>query len=145
MLRLAQQPPYEASTTHNELSATMMLFSIKSQHNTSNRCFNDVVHLMQETAPTTNRIPLGFNAIEKKVKELELDYKSIHRCHNGCMIYCKEDAHLLVCKFCGTKRFKKRQWLWPTKSCCKSALHALDSEIIAALRVKEECGVYDIA
>ena len=62
MLESAQQSLYEGCTTHSKLSAAMRLLSIKSEHNMSNRCFNDVVHLMQETTPTPNRIPLDFNA-----------------------------------------------------------------------------------
>uniref|UniRef100_A0A7C9DL29 Transposase-associated domain-containing protein n=1 Tax=Opuntia streptacantha TaxID=393608 RepID=A0A7C9DL29_OPUST len=106
MLESAQQPLFEGCSTHSELSAAMRLLSIKSEHNISNRCFNDVVHLMQETTPTPNRIPSNFNAVKKKVKELGLDYKSIHCCPNGCMIYWKEDVALVSCKFCGSDRFK---------------------------------------
>jgi len=106
MLESAQQPLYEGCSTHSELSTAMRLLSVKSEHNMSNCCFNDVVHLMQETTPTPNRIPLDFNAVKKKVKELRLDYKSIHCCQNGCMIYWKEDAKLVACKFYGSDRFK---------------------------------------
>ena len=44
MMQSAQQALYEGCTTHNELSAIMSLLSIKSEHNISNQCFNDVVH-----------------------------------------------------------------------------------------------------
>ena len=100
MLESAQQPLYEGCTTYSDLSAAMRLLSIKFEHNTSNQCFNDV-HLMQETTPTPNRIQSGFKAAKKKVKELGLDYKSIHYCRNGCMIYWKEDVVLVAFKFCG--------------------------------------------
>ena len=106
MLESSQQPLFEGCSTHSELSAAMRLLSIKSEHNMSNRCFNDVVHLMQETTPMPNRIPSDFNAVKKKVKELGLDYKSIHCCRNGCMLYWKEDCALDACKFCGAERFK---------------------------------------
>ena len=48
MLHLAQQPFYEGSHAHTELSAAIRLLSIKSEHNMSNHCFDDVLHLMQE-------------------------------------------------------------------------------------------------
>jgi len=105
MLESAKQPLYEGCTTHNELSTAMRLLSIKSEH-MSNQCFNDIVHLIQETSPTPNHIPSYFNVVKKKVKELGLDYKSIHCCRNGCIIYWKEDAALVACKFCGSERYK---------------------------------------
>jgi len=72
----------------------------------SNHCFDDVLHLMQETTPTPNHIPNNFNAVKKIVKELDLDYKSTHWCRNGCMLYYKQDEQLTSCKFCGSDRFK---------------------------------------
>ena len=106
MLESAQQPLYDGCTTHSELSATMRLLSIKSEHNISNQCFNDDVHLMQETTPAPNQISSNFNAVKKKVKELGLDYKSIHCCYNGCMIYDKKDAPLVVLNFVAVKDLK---------------------------------------
>jgi len=44
MLQSTQQPLYEGCTTHGELSTAIRLLSIKSEHNMSNQCFNDVVH-----------------------------------------------------------------------------------------------------
>jgi len=85
----------------------MRLLSIKPKYDMPNRCFNDVLHLMQETTPTPNRIPQGFIAAKKKVKELGLDYKAIHCCLNGCMIYYKKDAHPLTYNFCGNESFQK--------------------------------------
>ena len=72
----------------------------------SNRFFDDVLHLMQETMPTPNPILDNFNPVKKKVKQLGLDYKSIHCCGNGCMLYYKQDEHLSSYKFCWSDRFK---------------------------------------
>ena len=104
LLEATQQPLYEDCNNHSELSAAMRLLSIKSEHNMSNHCFDDVLHLMQ--TPTPNRIPNNFNTFKKKVKELGLDYKSIHCYRNGCMSYYKQDEQLTSCKFCGSDRFK---------------------------------------
>ena len=79
LLEATQQLLYEACRNHSELFAVMRLLSIKSEQNMSNRCF-DVLHLMQETTPTPICILDNFNAAKKKVKELGLDYKSIHYC-----------------------------------------------------------------
>jgi len=72
----------------------MRLLSIKSEHDMSHRCFDDVLRLMQETTPTLNCIPKNFNAVKRRVKELGLDYQTIDCCPNGCMIYYNADATL---------------------------------------------------
>ena len=46
LLHSAQQPLYKGLHTHTELSAAMRLLSIKSEHNMSDRCFDDVSRLM---------------------------------------------------------------------------------------------------
>ena len=71
-----------------------------------NQCFDDVLHLLQGTTPALNHILQDFNALKKKVKELGLDYKSIHYCSKGCMMYYKDVAHLMSCKFCGSPILK---------------------------------------
>jgi len=76
LLQATQQPLYEGCSNHSELSTVIRWLSIKSVHNMSNRCFDDVLHLMQETTPTPNRILDNFNAVKRKVKELGLDNKA---------------------------------------------------------------------
>ena len=92
MLYSAQQPLYEGSYTHNELSIAMRLLSIKSEYNIPHRCLDDVLRLMQETIPTSNCIPKNFSAVKSRVTELGLDFETIDCCPKGCMICCKVDA-----------------------------------------------------
>ena len=42
MLEATQQLLYEGCSTYSELSTAMRLLSIKSEHNMSNRCFDDI-------------------------------------------------------------------------------------------------------
>jgi len=109
MLQSAQQPLYEGCTSHSELSAAMRLLSIKSTHNMSQRCFNDIVHMMHETTPTPNRLPTSFADVKQRVKELGLDAIEIDCCRNGCMIYYKDDGGLTSCKFCQLDRFMPKK------------------------------------
>ena len=91
MFQSAQQPLHKGCTTHSELFAAMRLLSIKSTHNMSQRCFNNVAHMMQETTPTPNRLPMSFANVKRRVKELGLNVIEIDCCWDGCMIYYKDD------------------------------------------------------
>ena len=46
LLQATQQPLFEGCSNHSELSTVMRLLRIKSEHNMSNWCFDDVLHLM---------------------------------------------------------------------------------------------------
>ena len=48
----------------------------------SNPCFVDLLYLVHATTLILSQTPQNFNAVKKKVKEMGLDYNSIHYCHN---------------------------------------------------------------
>ena len=75
----------------------------------SQRCFNDIVHMMHETTPTPNRLPTSFADVKRRVKELGLAAIEIDCCRNGCMIYYKDDGGLTSCKFCQLDRFMPKK------------------------------------
>ena len=66
LLQATQQLLFESCSNHIELSAAMRLLSVKSEHNMSNRCFDDVLHLMHETTPTPNRITAILMQLRKR-------------------------------------------------------------------------------
>ncbi|XP_038711782.1 uncharacterized protein LOC120005976 [Tripterygium wilfordii] len=106
MLYAAQSPLWDGCESHSELPAAVRLLSIKADYNMSQGCFDDVVHLMKETMPTDNRMPVTFYQAKKSVSKLGLGYQRIYCCPDDCMIYYKDDAHLTQCKFCGVNRYK---------------------------------------
>ena len=52
LLNALQRPLRNDCTNHSELSITLRLISIESQHNMSQSCFNEVVQLMKEACPS---------------------------------------------------------------------------------------------
>ncbi|XP_038680928.1 uncharacterized protein LOC119981859 [Tripterygium wilfordii] len=109
MLSAAQAPLWNRCESHSELSVTMKLLSIKADYNIPQGCFDDVVHLMKEKMLADNSMLENFYQAKKSVSKLGLGYQRIDCCIGGCMIYYKNDANLMQCKFCGANRYKPRR------------------------------------
>ena len=67
----------------------MRLLSVKSGHNMSQRCFNEVVGLMKDICPSESGIPINYHQQLKKVRDLDMDVQKIDCCPNGCMLFYK--------------------------------------------------------
>jgi len=72
MLEPAQTPLYEGYNI-TELEASVRLLSIKSGHNMSQRCFNEVVGLMKDICPLESGIPKNYHEHLRKVRDLGID------------------------------------------------------------------------
>nr|KYP63744.1 hypothetical protein KK1_018326 [Cajanus cajan] len=108
MLNSAQQPLWPGCENTSELSAAITMLSLKSKHNMSQACFNDVMKFMKESSHPKNVIPFNFRETKKLVVGLGLSSKKIDCCINGCLLYYKDDSTLKECKFCEEPRYKAR-------------------------------------
>jgi len=98
MLESAQRPLYEGCNI-TELETSVRLLSIKSGHNMSQRCFNEVVGLMKDMYPSESGIPKNYHQQFRKVRDLGMDVQEIDCCLNSYMLYYKQDEGLSACKF----------------------------------------------
>jgi len=103
ILESAQRPLYEGCNI-TELVTSVRLRSIKSGHNMSQHCFNEVVDLMKDICPFGSGIPKNYYQQLRKVRDLDMDVQEINCCPNGCMLYYKQVEGLSACKFCGHAR-----------------------------------------
>jgi len=109
MLQATQGPLWDGCSNQTELSNTVRLMSIKSNHNMPQNCFNKVIQLMHESCSTDKRVPKNYSELKKKVRSLGLDVQTIDCCRNGCMLYFKEDLALEKCKFCDSPIWKPKK------------------------------------
>jgi len=106
MLSSAQQPLWPGCKNTTELSAALKMLGIKSKHNMSQSCFNDVMEFMKKSSHPENVIPPNFRETKKIAAGLNLSKLKIDCCISGCMLYYKEDINLKECKFCSEPRYK---------------------------------------
>ena len=82
MLQDAQRPLWEgcehiANSEHSALSATLATLSLKSDHNMSEKNYNEMMQIMGKVVPNDNNLPKDFYQAKKKVKELGLRCEKI--------------------------------------------------------------------
>lgn len=75
-----------------ELSTAVRLLTIKSEGNMSQRSFNQMVTLMEETHPPNNLIPTDYYRTKKIVSKLGLTAEKIDCCVNGCMLFYTDEC-----------------------------------------------------
>nr|KYP48870.1 hypothetical protein KK1_029430 [Cajanus cajan] len=106
MLNSAQQPLWPGCKNTSKLSVALTMLSLKSKHNMSQTCFNDVMMFMKESSHPESFIP-NFRETKKLVVGLGLSRIKIDCCIDGCMLYYKGDSTLKEYKFCQKPRYKE--------------------------------------
>ncbi|WVZ95184.1 hypothetical protein U9M48_040981 [Paspalum notatum var. saurae] len=75
--------------------------AIKSKHNISNSCFNDITELVSEVIPSDHKLPKNLYFAKKMMAGLGMKYKKIDVCPSNCMLFWRENGKLSTCRHCG--------------------------------------------
>ncbi|EEC70236.1 hypothetical protein OsI_01010 [Oryza sativa Indica Group] len=105
MLDAANKPLWEKCGKHSQLSAVSRLLTIKSDHNMSVACFDELVKVMKEMLPPDANLPGSFYKCKKVVEALGMPVQKIDVCKNDCMLYYKEHANKRKCITCNEPRY----------------------------------------
>jgi len=114
MMEASQTPLWKINSTgemkcetHTVLSAVTRAIALKSKHQLSQRCFDDMLGLMKSTLPCGEEMPENFYQAKRLVKELGMDHEKIDVCPNFCMLYYKgANKKKTQCDVCGEPRYK---------------------------------------
>lgn len=79
---------------------------IKSDYNIPEACIDEIIQLIKEILPSSNRMLDNFYHTKKLASQLGFGYKKIDTCPSGCMLFRGDDASERYCKFCGEARYK---------------------------------------
>uniref|UniRef100_A0ACD5ZBG1 Uncharacterized protein n=1 Tax=Avena sativa TaxID=4498 RepID=A0ACD5ZBG1_AVESA len=84
--------PLHEKTTQSRLSIVGRLMTIKTQHNLSESCYNDIMSVIHDIVgdDAAKDLPVNFHRSKKLVHSLAMPYVKIHACPNNRMIYYKE-------------------------------------------------------
>ena len=73
IFEFAEQPLYEGCNV-TKLETSVRLLNIKSSHNMSQHCFNEMVGLTNDASPTKSRIPSNYHYLLGKSKRVSNGY-----------------------------------------------------------------------
>jgi hypothetical protein len=103
LLKEAKTPLFEACNKSNNshLSSVLMFFNAWIVHQVTNTFQEELFWLIGlKNFPKNNMIPKSRYQASKLVSNLNLNYKSIHACEQGCILYHRENKDLHVCLIC---------------------------------------------
>ncbi|WVZ85017.1 hypothetical protein U9M48_031981 [Paspalum notatum var. saurae] len=92
-------------TEKTVLDTVSRLMAIKSKHNISNSCFNDITELVSEVIPSDHKLPKNLYFAKKMMADLGMKYEKIGVCPNNSMLFWREDDKLGTCRHCGKSRY----------------------------------------
>ncbi|KAL3685350.1 hypothetical protein R1sor_003372 [Riccia sorocarpa] len=105
-LRAACKPLFQGARM-NLLSFVMVLLNICYEHGVPNIAVDEILALLQRRAfPEDNHLPSNHYQAKKLISRLSLDYKIIHTCPNGCVLFRGEYSNCDLCPQCGSNRYK---------------------------------------
>ena len=106
----ANQPLYEGcSEGISQLYLASRLMKVKTDHNLSESCLDEISQTFRDVLPQPNQAPASYYETKKLTKELGLPVVKIDICEDKCMLFWKEDQDLLVCRFCGKDRYNQNR------------------------------------
>ena len=101
----ASQEPLHNFTQVSRLTAVTRLMGIKSQHNLSVECMDNLLTLLGDVLPQGHKMPSNLYECKRLLSGLKMPYHKIDICINNCMIYYKEDKHKEKYDFCQESRY----------------------------------------
>jgi hypothetical protein len=96
----ASQEPLHSFTSASRLSTVARLMGIKSQHNLSAECIDNLLRLFGDVLLEGHNMPSNLYECKCLLNGLKIPYVKIDACVNNCMLYYKQDEHKDRCDFC---------------------------------------------
>ena len=115
--RQATRPLYDGLNV-SIISATIVLVNMAVVHSVPNEYLNELLkYLGTILLPRGNQLPLNYYEAKNIIKKLGLNYKQIHACPNGCILYRKEYEDHSSCpkEGCGRSRYMPNSRSSPAK------------------------------
>ena len=115
--RQATRPLYDGKKV-SIISATIVLVNMAVVHSVPNEYLNELLkYLGTVLLPRGNRLPRTYYEAKNIIRKLGLNYKQIHACPNGCILYRKEYENLSECpkSGCGRSRYMPNSQTSPSK------------------------------
>jgi hypothetical protein len=104
LLKALEKPLHE-HTKVTLLSFVIQLMAIKSKFFFFNNCYNDLLKLIGDVLPNTNKLPKDMYHFKKLVKGVGMHYEKINACRNSYMLFWKEHKEEIIYLKCDKPRY----------------------------------------
>ena len=97
-----------SGSKHSKLGATVMMVNLVAIHSgITKKAAEDILAIVKYLLPSDNCQPESMYQAKALTKRLGLDFRNIHVCPRGCVLFDQEDTKELErCPRCGAPRYK---------------------------------------
>ncbi|KAL0361214.1 UNVERIFIED_CONTAM: hypothetical protein Sradi_3805900 [Sesamum radiatum] len=94
IVHVADQSLY-SGCDESQLAVVERLVNIKTEHNMSKRCYDQVFQWAGDPLPHDHNLPSNYYNTKKMIRDLGLSIEKIHACKNNCMLNWKDDFDMV--------------------------------------------------
>ncbi|KAH7845791.1 hypothetical protein Vadar_006051 [Vaccinium darrowii] len=106
LVRDADCELYPGCKMFSKLSFLINLLHVKTMHKLSNKSCSMLLDLIKKALPTGETLPKSYYEAQNLMRDLGLNYTTIHACKYDCALFWKEYENREECPICGTSRWK---------------------------------------
>ena len=89
------------------LSATLLILNLQSTYGVPNIHTDALFKLLKEKIlPKDNTLPQNRDEAKKLLASIGMEYKIIHACKKGCILFRNEYENATECPLCKTPRYR---------------------------------------
>jgi len=108
--------PVYAGAKISIVLATVVIINMCTVFHVSNRFTNELLrYLSEDLLPAENKLPRLHYVARRNIQKLGLNYKNIHACPDGCILYDDEHVDRSMCPQCSKSRWMEGTNNVPTK------------------------------
>lgn len=99
------QAPLYYGSNDTVLDIILQVVQMKADNGWSDKSFDDFLRFTKKLLPADNKFPESYRHVKKILKNLGMEYQTIHACQYGCALYYKEFEDYLCCPVCNDSRY----------------------------------------
>ncbi|XP_020243472.1 uncharacterized protein LOC109821720 [Asparagus officinalis] len=106
LLEASQREMYPGCKNFTLLAFVVKMLHVKVKNRWSNKSFDMILQIFMDLLPEGHLVPGSIYETKKLLRDLGMGYEHIDACQHDCVLFWKENSHLIKCPVCGESSYK---------------------------------------
>ncbi|XP_020258902.1 uncharacterized protein LOC109835335 [Asparagus officinalis] len=106
LLEASQREMYPGCKNFTLLAFAVKMLYVKVENKWSNKSFDMVLQIFRDLLLEGHLVQGSIYETKKLLRDLGMGYEQIDACQYDCVLFWKENSHLIKCPVCGESRYK---------------------------------------
>ncbi|XP_020270701.1 uncharacterized protein LOC109845856 [Asparagus officinalis] len=106
LLEASQREMYPGCKKFTLLAFAVKMLHVKVENRWSNKSFDMIIQIFRDLLPEGHLVLGSIYETKKLLRDLGMGYEHIDACQHDCVLFWKENSHLIKCPACGESRYK---------------------------------------